>query len=373
MKKPKVKMGQIDFMLFITIMLLVSIGVIMVYSASSYQAFYKKTYNYDSMYFLKKQFMWAFLGSVFMIFGIKTDYHIFRKYTKILMLITIVLLIIVLFSQPINGAKRWIDLKFTTIQPSEIAKYVIVMYMAMSIDRKGEKIKSFLEGVVPYLIVSGFFAGLVLMEKNLSIASIIMIVTVVLLFAAGARLFHLFGLGIALMGAVAAAIKFEPYRMARFMSFRNPWADPRKTGYQLIQSLYALGSGGIFGVGLGQSRQKCFYIPEPHNDFIFSVIAEELGLIGCIFIITLYIVFIWRGIKIALHAKDVYGSLLAAGITSIVAVQAIINIAVVSGSMPVTGVPLPFISYGGSALIINMFAMGILLNVSRQVEKKGIR
>ncbi|OFI07551.1 lipid II flippase FtsW [Clostridium acetireducens DSM 10703] len=365
MNKSKVKMGSIDFLLFATIMLLVAIGVIMVYSASSYSAFFNPQIN-DSMYFLKRQALWAIIGIIFMFWAIKTDYHKLRKYTNTFMLVTIILLLLVFLFPPINGARRWIQLGPATFQPSEIAKYIIVIYMAKSIDIKGEKIKTVKYGILPYICVSGFYAALVLAEKNLSIAAVIMIVTVIILFIGGAKFKHLLTLG-GIVGAVGvAAIYFEPYRMARFLSFRNPWADPKKTGYQLIQSLLALGSGGIWGVGLGKSRQKCYYIPEPHNDFIFSIIGEELGLIGCTFIIMLFIVFIWRGIVTAIRAKDVYGTLLASGITSVVAIQAVINIAVVTGSMPVTGVPLPFISYGGSSLVFNLIAMGVLLNISRQ-------
>ena len=200
------------------------------------------------------------------------------------------------------------------------------------------------------------------------IAAVIMIVTMIVLYVSGARITHMIGVvGLVILAGIAGII-FEPYRMARFTSFLNPWADPKGNGYQLIQSLLAMGSGGIWGVGLGRSRQKCYYIPEPHNDFIFSIIGEELGLIGCTIIVALFIVIVWRGIVTAIKAKDTYGTLLATGITSVIAVQAIINIAVVTGSMPVTGVPLPFISYGGSSLVINMVAMGILLNISRQSE-----
>ncbi|HBC95224.1 MAG TPA: stage V sporulation protein E, partial [Clostridium sp.] len=190
----------------------------------------------------------------------------------------------------------------------------------------------------------------------------------IVLYVSGAKIKHMVGVvGLVALAGIAGII-FEPYRMARFTSFINPWADPKGSGYQLIQSLLAMGSGGIWGVGLGRSRQKCYYIPEPHNDFIFSIIGEELGLIGCTIIIALFVVLVWRGIVIAVKARDTYGTLLATGITSVIAVQAIINIAVVTGSMPVTGVPLPFISYGGSSLVINMIAMGVLLNISRQNE-----
>lgn len=367
MSKPGNKMGSIDFTLFSTIMLLVAIGVVMVYSASSYSAFFNSSIK-DSMYFLKKQGAVAVVGIIAMFFAIKTDYHKIKKYTKIIMVGAVILLTAVFAFPPVNGARRWINLGPASLQPSEIAKYVVVLYMAKSIEKKGEKIKSFVYGVAPYLLVSGFYAGMVFLEKNLSIATVIMIVTLIVLYVSGAKTSHMLGL-IGLVGlAGVAGILFEPYRMARFTSFLDPWADPKGKGYQLIQSLLALGSGGIWGMGLGKSRQKCYYIPEPHNDFIFSIIGEELGLIGCTLIVILFIIFIWRGIVTAVRAKDTYGTLLATGITSVVAVQAIINIAVVTGSMPVTGVPLPFISYGGSSLVFNLIAMGVLLNISRQNE-----
>jgi cell division protein FtsW len=368
MKKSSIKMGQIDFVLFATIMLLVSIGVVMVYSASSYYSGFK--YD-DPEFFLKKQLLWACIGFVFMITAINIDYHVIKKYTGFIMIVTIVLLIVVLAFPPINGAKRWIQLGPASFQPSEIAKYTVVIYMAKSLDRKGEKVKEFFNGVFPYLLISGFYAGLILLEKNLSIASVIMIVTMIILFAVGARFLHLFAIGSSLVAAVGALTILEPYRMARLMNFTNPFADSQGDGYQLVQSLLALGSGGVTGSGIGQSRQKCLYIPEPHTDFIFSIIGEELGLIGGVFIILLFIIFIWRGIKTAVTAKDIYGTILGVGITSIIAIQAVINMAVVTGSMPVTGVPLPFISYGGSALVFNMVAMGILLNVSRQSVNKN--
>jgi cell division protein FtsW len=368
MKKSNAKMGQIDFMLFATIMLLVAIGIVMVYSASSYYAAF---HNNDPEFYLKKQLLWAFIGSVFMVIAIKFDYHRIKQYTGLIMIGTVACLLAVFAFKDINGAKRWIQLGPATFQPSEIAKYAIVLYMAKSLDIKGEKVKEFTKGILPYLMVSAFYAGLILLEPNLSIASIIMIVTVVILFAVGARFIHLFAIGTTLVAAVGALTIMAPYRMERLMNFRDPFASSQDEGYQLVQSLLALGSGGVTGSGIGQSRQKCLYIPEPHTDFIFSIIGEELGLIGGTFIILLFVIFVWRGIKTAVTARDMYGTILGVGVTSVIAVQAIINIAVVTGSMPVTGVPLPFISYGGSALVINMFAMGILLNVSRQTVNKN--
>jgi len=366
MREPKVKMGSIDFLLFSIIMLLVAIGIVMVFSASSYTAFF----NYkDSMYFLKKQMVAAVIGIVIMFFAIKLDYHYLKKITGILMILTVLLLLLVFAFPAVKGARRWITYGPLSIQPSEIAKYIVVLYIAKSIENKGERIQSFFYGIIPYFIVSGLYAALVLAEKNLSIAAVIMIVTLIMIFVGGSKISHLIT-SIGTVGVLGSIfIWIEPYRLERLQYFRNPWLDPRDKGYQLIQSLLALGSGGIWGLGLGKSRQKCFYIPEPHNDFIFAIIGEELGLVGCIFIISLFVIFIWRGIKVAINARDVFGTLLATGITSVIAVQAIINIAVVTGAMPVTGVPLPFISYGGSALMFNLAAMGILLNISRQSEK----
>ena len=321
-------MGQIDYGIFYTLCILLSIGVIMVYSASS---FYAMFHNND----------------------------------------TIPLLIAVFFFPAINGAKRWISLGPLSFQPSELTKYAVVMFLAFSIDLKGDEIKDFWHGLVPYLGLSGFFAALILAEHNMSIATIIMIVTFIMLFVAGGRIKHLFGIILPSLFTLAIFFIFSSdYRRERMLNFIDPWKDAADAGYQLIQSFLALGSGGLTGLGLGQSRQKTLYMPEPHNDFIFSIIGEEVGLIGCLFIIALFLIFIWRGVRVAMNAKDTYGKLLAMGITSIIAVQAIINIAVVTGSMPVTGVPMPFISYGGTSLVINLTAMGILLNISRQVEKK---
>lgn len=362
------KMGQVDYILFYAIFFLLAIGVVMVYSASSFYAMYN--FN-DSMYFLKKQGFSAVVGIGTLGFMICFDYHRLKKLTMPLVIVTIPLLYIVFLFEGTNGAQRWIPLPGFSLQPSEIAKYAVVIFLALSIDKKGEGIKSLRKGVLPYIVFSGFFAGSILLEKNLSIASVIMIVTIIMLFVGGARIRDL---GVIIPLLIASGVFFifsEEYRKARLLNFLNPWLDPAGNGYQLIQSFLALGAGGITGLGLGQSRQKTLYMPEPHNDFIFAIIGEELGLIGCMFIILLFVILVWRGVTVALRSKDTYGTLLATGITGVLAVQALINIAVVTGSMPVTGVPLPFVSYGGSSLIINMTAAGILLNISRQVERKN--
>ncbi|MBE6070746.1 MAG: stage V sporulation protein E [Clostridium butyricum] len=367
-KKSRNKMGEIDYGIFYTVILLLAIGVVMVYSASSYYAMFK---NNDSMFYLKRQLMWVPIGIFTMCFMMSFDYHKIKRYTRLIMIVTVPLLLMVYLFPSVNGAQRWIKLGPFSFQPSELAKYTVVLFLASGLEAKGEGIKDFMKGIVPYLGIAGIYAALVLAQKSLSIASVIMIVTFVMLFAAGGRIKHLFGyVAPALVAAAVAFTILEPYRMRRLMNFTNPWQDPTGDGYQLIQSFYALGAGGLTGLGLGQSRQKTLYMPEPHNDFIFSIIGEELGLIGCLLIIILFVFFVWRGIMVAMKAKDVYGSLLAIGLTSVIAVQSLINIAVVTGSMPVTGVPLPFISYGGSSLVINMTAMGILLNISRQMEGK---
>ncbi|MDP4143256.1 MAG: putative lipid II flippase FtsW [Bacillota bacterium] len=369
MKKAKLfDKVEVDFILLATILLLVAIGVIAVYSASSYIALNGPQHN--DKFFLYKQGAAAVLGIIIMLAVEKIDYHKLKRITGLVVIAAVILLIIVLFTPPVNGARRWIQMPFGTLQPSEIAKYTVVLVLAKSIEKRGEKIKYFWSSVFVYLLIGGAFAGLVILEKNLSIASVIMGVTLIMLFVGGAKLAHTVGLVGGIIPVGLLFIILEPYRLQRALNFTNPWKDAKGAGYQLCQSLLALGSGGILGVGLGRSRQKCFYIPEPYNDFIFSIIAEEKGLIGCIVIMILFLIIIHRGIKIAVHAKDAYGTLLAVGITSVIAIQAIINIAVVTGSMPVTGVPLPFISYGGSSLTINLVAMGILLNISSQSNTK---
>ena len=369
-KKRRRKFSEMDYGVFYTVMILLAIGIVMVYSASSYFAMYK--YG-DSTSFLKKQIVSSILGIIALIFFMNIDYHKLKKATVPLMIITIPLLLVVRLFPAVNGAQRWIPLgPLGSFQPSELAKYVVVLFLAMSLTAIGDGIKNFWKGIVPYLGIAGFYAALVLAQKNLSVASIIMIVTFIMLFSAGGEKKHLFG--IVTPALVSAALVFalgEDYRRKRMLNFIDPWKDAAGDGYQLIQSFYALGAGGITGLGLGQSRQKTIYMPEPHNDFIFSIIGEELGLIGCVVVIALFIVLIWRGFKVAMEAKDTYGMLLALGITSVIAIQTIINIAVVTGSMPVTGVPLPFISYGGTSLAITMTAMGILLNISRQRKVKA--
>lgn len=366
----KIKMGTIDYGLFCTVVILLAIGIVMVYSASSYYSMFQ---SQDSTVFLKKQLIACTLGVVAMFITMSIDYHKIKKFTMWIMIATVPLLLLVYAFPPNKGAQRWIYLGPLSFQPSELVKYVVVIALAYMLANKGDTVKKFWTGVVPCIGVAGFYAGLVLAQKSLSVAVIIMAAAFIMIFAAGAQNKHMFGIIAPAM--VTAALVFtlgEDYRRERMLNFIDPWKDAADAGYQLIQSFYALGAGGITGLGLGQSRQKTLYMPEPHNDFILSIIGEEMGLIGCLVIIALFIILIWRGVRIAIKAKDSYGSLIAIGITSVIGVQAIINIAVVTGSMPVTGVTLPFISYGGTSLAITMMAMGILLNISRQIEGKEV-
>jgi len=363
------KKGTCDFILLFIVFMLLSIGLIMVFSASSV---YDLAYKNDAYYTFKRQMVWAGLGFLAMLLTMNYDYHRLKKFAKPLLILSFILLIVVLFMPERNGAKRWIGLGSTSLgfQPSEIAKFAIILYMSSSLVEKKEKIKSFLYGVLPFLIVGGAMFILILEEPNLSVAGTILIVVFFILIVAGAKKRHL--TFIALLGSICAVVFTfsEEYRYKRFTAFLDPWKDPLDTGYQAIQSLLALGSGGLMGAGLGKSHQKFFYIPEPQTDFIFSIIGEELGFLGATTVILLFLALIWRGMRVALNAEDTFGSLLAAGITSLIAVQMLINVAVATSSMPITGIPLPFISYGGSSLTFMMMTVGILLNISRYEKKR---
>ena len=372
-KKKATSMKSISYGFLCGILLLLFIGIVMVYSSSSYYALYQAKLNNNSEYFFSKVILWSIVGILGMLFTMSIDYHKYKKMTPYLVMITLILLVLVLFiGANVNGATRWLRLGPLSFQPSELAKYVVVLNLALLIDRGRNRIKKFKDGVLYYLFIAAMFAGLVLLEHNLSITAIIMIVAYIMVNAGGAKPSHTLPfIPVGLVVGLGLIFSSE-YRLKRFTTFLNPWRDPSGDSYQLIQSLYALGSGGTFGVGLGNSRQKALFMPEPHNDFIFAIIGEELGLIGCLVIIAIFLFVILKGIRIASQAGDNYGFLLGIGIISVIAVQSIINIAVVTGSMPVTGVPLPFISYGGTSLVINLCAMGILLNISRQgkIEKE---
>ncbi len=359
-----------DFIIFFAVLALLGLGVIMVYSSSAVSAYVN--YN-DSYYFLKRQIIWASLGILAMLLTMNVDYHVWRKFAKPVLLVTLVLLVLVLvpgLGKVVNGARRWLGFGSLYLQPSEIAKLGMVLFCAASLARSQDKITSFVKGLLPHLAMLLVVFGLILKEPDLGTALAIGGTVFILLFTAGAKIAHLASLGFAGVAGIVTAIILEPYRLRRLIAFSDPWADPLNTGYHIIQSLYAIGSGGLFGVGLGRSREKFLYLPEPHTDFIFAILAEELGFIGTVTVIVLFFLFAWRGFKVAISAPDIYGSMLAAGLTTMITMQALMNIAVVTASMPVTGIPLPFISFGGSALIFTLAGVGILLNVSRYISLK---
>ena len=366
-KKTKITIDR-DNGVYVAVILLVMIGLLLVFTSSSYYALYEQG---DLYFFIKKQAIWAGIGLCFMSFFARVDYHFLRKLTWPLAIGTFGLLVLVLaIGKEINGAKRWIEVGGLSIQPSEIAKYAVVFILAHVIVKMGREIKTIGKGIFMPLAIGASFAVLVLLEKNLSITVVIALVTYFMIMVGGANLRVLIGLIPVGVAAGFGLIIIEPYRLARLTTFLNPWADQSDSGYQLVHSLMAIGSGGVIGQGLGNSMQKALYMPEPHNDFIFAILAEEFGLLGCIFVIGLFVFLIISSIKVAMQAKDVYGRLLATGITLVIAIQAIINISVVTGSIPVTGVPLPFISTGGTSLLINLVAMGVLLNIAKQGKKK---
>jgi cell division protein FtsW len=367
----KNKRAVIDFPLFIVILILLAIGINMVFSASMYE---DSQFYSDSYYHLKRQIVWAAMGITAMLFMASIDYRKLKskRILKLGMIGTFILLILVLLPTPLsisrNGASRWFGYGTYNVQPSEIAKIAIILYTSDYISRKGERMKQFFKGVLPILVIAAVYALLIIKEPNMSTCVIIMVVVVLMVFMGGAKVSHMLGIFATGVAGAVVLVKIAPYRMERFLSFLDPWADPLDTGYQAIQSLYALGAGGFFGSGFGQSRQKLYYIPEAQNDFILSIIGEEMGFIGIFIIILLFAILVWRGMRIAINCKDKFGSLVAAGITALIAVQSSINFLVVSSFMPITGVTLPLISYGGSSLLFTMIMLGILLSISRYGE-----
>ena len=356
---------NVNVQLLAVTIILVLFGLVMVYSASYYSA--ELNYN-NKYYFLIKQSFGAIVGLIAMIFAMNFDYHNLIKYKWWILGISILLLALV-FIPGIGvenyGAKRWLNLGITTIQSSEIAKFGFVVWCSAYLSTNYKKVKTF-KGILPVLLFGSLICGLIILEPNMSITMCVGITMIVMLFVGGIRKKHFILLSIPIILAVPILIIIEPYRLSRLTAFLNPWLNPKGEGYQLIQSLYSLGAGGLFGVGLFNSRQKYMFLPFAESDFIFSIIGEELGLFGSVLVILLFAIFIYNGFKIAFKSKDRFGSFLATGITTVIGVQVLINIAVVSGSIPPTGVPLPFISSGGTALVVFMFCVGVLLNISKQ-------
>jgi len=362
--------NPVDYTLVITILLLLAIGLVMVLSASSPTALSESGNSYK---YFAKQLLFAGLGIVAMYIISKIDYRFYQKFYKHAWLVSLILLVLVLaIGKEVNEAKRWIYVtESLSFQPSEIVKFLMIVFYAGILVKDRNELNKYLGGFIKHICLLLPIVALLLLQPHFSASIVIIGICSTMMIVAGCKFWHFAVTGGTVgVPAIVALIIKAPYRLARVTTFIDPWKDATGKGWQVIQSLYAIGSGGLFGAGLGESKQKYLYIPEPHNDFIFSVLAEEIGFIGCAVVIILFAIFIWRGILIAMRSPDMFGSLIAIGITALVAIQVIINIAVVTSSMPATGMPLPFFSYGGTALFILLCEMGVLLNISRAGTKE---
>ena len=354
-----------DLWLFATMVVLCSVGVVMIYSASAIIAVDR---FHDPFFFLKKQFFWAVIGFGCLWLALRLDYRQLERLVVPLLVVSFVLLVLVLvppFGQVINGTRRWFRAGPLSFQPVELAKFSLVLYLAAFLSRRREQMSSFTQGLVPPLLVAGLMAALTIVQPDLGNSVALVILTLVLAFLAGARVIHMLAIAATALPVVGLLIALRPYRWRRMLAFVNPWDDPQGSGFQIIQSFLALGSGGWFGLGLGESRQKLFYLPEPYTDFVFAILGEELGLVGAVVVVGLFAVLIWRGLRVGLRAPDAFGAYLALGLTIMLATQTLVNLGVVTGALPTKGLPLPFVSFGGSALLLTMFSTGVLLNISQ--------
>ena len=362
---------QRDYMLLTVVLVLVAIGIVMVYSASSVIAGARFG---DSNYYLKRHIMRVCIGLVSMFIVYRINYRHFQKVALPGLFLSIGLLLLMLFagSESVNGSVRWLSFGSFSFQPSEIAKFALVFYVADSLVRKQDKLGSFFDGYFPLLLIVTGVSLLILMEPDFGSTVIIAAVIFTMFFLGNVRLHHLLATAVAALPFFAVAVYTSPYRFQRLLGFLKPGEDLLGSNYQINQSLISLGSGGFFGVGIGQSKEKSFFLPEPFTDFIYSILGEEMGFIGALFVLVLFLVILWQGLSIARRAPDLYGSLLASGITFTIIVAAFTNIGVVCGLLPTTGLPMPFVSYGGTSLILSLTAFGVLLNISRyQVDEPG--
>jgi cell division protein FtsW len=356
-----------DHSILLLAVCLTCLGVVMVFSSSSIMAV--REYS-DSLYFLKRQGAYAIIGFGAMALMMRIDLDLLRKAAWPILGLCALLLVAVLVpgvGKKVGGAARWIKIAGFTFQPAEFVKIGLVLFMAHSLSRKQEKMKSFRFGFLPYMLILAVLLGLLLMQPDLGSAMTLGVVAISMLLVAGTRLKYLAGIGLIALPFLYFMVMNVDYRRRRIMAFLNPWEDPSDTGFQIIQSWIAFGSGGTFGQGLGESKQKLFYLPEAHTDFIFSVIGEELGFVGVIVIAAMFMLLILRGFRTSLNAPNEFSCFLAFGITLLIGMQAFINMAVVMGMVPTKGLALPFLSYGGTSLVTTLAAIGILLNVSRQL------
>ncbi|MFA5090140.1 MAG: putative lipid II flippase FtsW [Candidatus Omnitrophota bacterium] len=359
---------DIRIKIFTAAFILICIGIVMIYSASSIYAW--ERYN-DSFFFLKRHISFIFIGAILTFTVMAIDYRILRKWSKPLLLFSLILLCLVLIpgiGREVSGARRWFRFKFISFQPSELANLAVIVYVADFIARKGDAIKSLFRGFLPLLSVLGLTLILIMSEPDLGTSLALSSVVLTMIFISGTRISYLISVILMSIPAVYILIFSVPYRRARIMSFLNPWLDPKGSGFQIIQSQIALGSGGIFGVGLGHSKQKLFYLPAAHTDFIFSIIGEEMGLVATVAVLLLFMFFIQQCIKVIKNTQDKFGYFLALGLLLMISLKAAINIGVSCGVLPTKGLPLPFISYGGSSFIFDMISVGLIMNIARTGE-----
>jgi cell division protein FtsW len=354
-----------DAVIVATVATLVAIGLVMVFSASSA---YAVALHHDALYFLKRQIAWLAVAAALAFVAYRIDYRKLRAVAPWALGASVVSLFLVLVPHvglDAGGARRWLGAGPLAFEPSEFAKLSLVLYLASALSAKGERVRSFVHGVFPLCAVAGLLAVLVVREPDFGTASLLAFTTATMLFVAGARFAHLAMLAIAAVPPVVLLIRHDPYKFARILAFIDPWKDPENKGFHIVQSLMALGSGGWTGMGLGFSRQKFFWLPEAHTDFIGSIIGEELGFVGLVTIVALFVVFAFRAARIALAAPDRFGFFLAVGCMGMIVIQAFVNLGVVSSTWPVTGVPLPFISFGGSSLVSSLVAVALVVNIGR--------
>jgi cell division protein FtsW len=362
------RLENYDMVILLMAVALTCFGVVMVFSASSVMAVKK---FHDGFYFLKRQGLYALLGFGVMTFAMLFDYEKWRKFAVPLLFGCMVLLVLVFvpgIGGAAKGASRWIRLPGFNFQPSELAKIGLIFYMAYSIDKKQEKVRFFSTGFLPYMVLLAILLGLLLKQRDMGAALTLVSVAILMLFVAGTRPRYILGMVVLSLPFVCYLVMTESYRLRRIKAFLDPWKDPTDSGFQIIQSWLAFGNGGVIGQGLGEGKQKLFYLPEAHTDFILSVVGEELGLIGVLVITAMFFLLVQRGMRVALYAQDDFGRYLAFGIVVLLGIEAFVNVGVVTGLLPTKGLALPFISYGGSSLIVSLFAIGVLLNISSRMR-----
>lgn len=355
-----------SLLIFLSAFLLSAFGLLMIYSSSHIWSEYK--FN-DPYYYVRHQLIFFFIGLILIYFIRKIDYKLYYKYSNIILLGSFILLILVLIpglGQVRNGSRSWFGIGSLGIQPSELAKISLIIFTAKYLSKSEKTIKFFKKGTLPILLIIFLFFGLIMLEPDFGTGMVIVMSLMFMLFISNIKLSFFGIMGTLGLGGIVALIIIAPYRLARILSFLNPWSDPLGSGFQIIQSLYAIGPSGLFGKGLGNSVQKHFYLPEPQTDFIFAIISEEFGFLGIMILSILFLTLFYNTIKISLNQKDLFAKYLSFGLIIEIIFQTILNISVVIGLVPVTGVTLPFISYGGSSLLISMISIGIILNISRE-------